>query len=89
MELFRYIAKNGSISVVHTQYHPDRLDTEWSLRIDGNPYDYYRREQDAKGAGTKLKKKLIENGCTIIANGVNEKWSNDYGVRWGATKGGW
>ena len=73
MELFRYIAKNGKTSIVHTQYHPDRLDTEWSLRIDGNPYDYYRREQDAKGAGTKLKKKLIENGCTIIANGANEK----------------
>lgn len=66
MELFRYIAKNGSITIVHTQYHEDRFDTEWSLRIDGSPYDYYKREQDAKGAGTRLKKKLIENGCAIL-----------------------
>ena len=81
MELFRYIAKNGNVSIVHTQYHPDRFDTEWSLRIDLEPYDYYRREQDAKAAGTRLKKKLIENGCTVFYNGSKSKWTNDYGKR--------
>lgn len=89
MELFRYIAKNGNISVVHTQYHPDRLDTEWSLRIDGMVYNYYMREQDAKRVGTMLKKKLIKNGCDIIISGSDAKWSNDYGFKCGVTKGGW
>lgn len=87
MELFRYIAKNGSVSIVHTQYHPDRFETEWSLRVDGNPYGYYRREQDARRVGTLLKRKLIENGCEIIVSGSNEKWTNDYGMRYRVSRG--
>lgn len=66
MELFKFISKSGNVCSVHTRHHEDRFDTEWSLRVDGNPYDYYKREQDAKGAGTRLKKKLIQNGCTIL-----------------------
>lgn len=66
MELFKFISKSGQICAVHTMHHEDRHNTEWSLRVDGLPYDYYKREQDAKGAGTRLKKKLIENGCTIL-----------------------
>ena len=89
MELFRYIDKDGKTSVVHTQYHPGRIDAEWSLRINGNPYSYCRREQDVRGAGTKLRNKLIKDGCTIITSGAKEKWSNDYGMKWGVSKGGW
>ena len=66
MELFRYRAKHGELCIVHTQYHEDRIDKDWSLRINLEPYDYYKREQDAKAAGTRLKKKLVENGCSII-----------------------
>lgn len=66
MELFRYYSKGGQLCIVHTQHHEDRFDTEWSLRINLEPYDYYKREQDAKGAGTRLKKALIKNGVTII-----------------------
>lgn len=68
MELFKYQAKNGMICTVHTMYHEDRFDKEWSLRIDLDPYDYYKREQDAKAAGTRLRMKLIDNGCIIIDN---------------------
>lgn len=66
MELFKFISKSGNVCVVHTQHHEDRFGKEWSLRVDGNPYEYYKREQDAKRAGTILKKHLIKNGCTII-----------------------
>ena len=66
MELFRYYSKNRTLCIVHTQHHEDRINTEWSLRINLEPYDYYKREQDAKGAGTRLKKKLIQNGIIII-----------------------
>ena len=66
MELFRYYSKSGQLCVVHTEHHEDRFDKEWSLRINLEPYDYYKREQDAKGAGTRLMKTLIENGVNII-----------------------
>ena len=66
MELFRYYSKNGQLCIVHIQHHEDRFNTEWSLRINLDVYEYYKREQDAKAAGTRLKKHLIENGITIM-----------------------
>ena len=66
MELFRYYSKGGTLCIAHTQHHEDRFDKEWSLRINLEPYDYYKREQDAKAAGTRLKAKLIANGCVIL-----------------------
>lgn len=66
MELFRYYSRGGNLCIAYTQHHEDRINKEWSLRINLEPYDYYKREQDAKAAGTRLKKKLIENGITII-----------------------
>jgi hypothetical protein len=66
MELFKFVSKSGKTCVVHTQGDEDKFNREWSLRVDGNPYEYYKREQDAKRAGTILKKYLIKNGCTII-----------------------
>ena len=66
MELFRYYSKGGQLCIVHTFHHEDRIDTEWSLRINLDAYNYYKREQDAKGAGTRLKKALISNGITIL-----------------------
>lgn len=68
MELFRYYSKGGQLCIVHTFHHEDRFDKEWSLRINLEPYGYYKREQDAKSAGTRLKKELIKNGVTILEN---------------------
>lgn len=68
MELFRYSSKGGQLCIVHTFHHEDRFNQEWSLRINLEPYDYYKREQDAKSAVTRLKKELIKNGITILEN---------------------
>lgn len=75
MELFKYVSKDGNICSVHACYHGGIC----SLHVDGSPYGYYRREQDVKGAGTRLKKKLIKSGCTILYNDKNSKWTNDFG----------
>lgn len=66
MELFKFVSNSNNVRAVHIQYHEDRVDKKWSLRVDGSPYVYYNREQDAKGAGTRLKKLLIATGCTIL-----------------------
>ena len=66
MELFRYYSKGGELCIVHTKYHEDRFDKEWSLRINLEPYDYYKTEKGAKIAGTRLMHKLYKNGIKII-----------------------
>lgn len=76
MELFKYISKNGNTCSVCTMYHPDKFETKWSLHVDGYPYGYYSREQDAKRVATILKRKLVRTGCTILHSENNSKWVN-------------